>query len=118
MSNGAQNRNRRFRYSDFGIPSDFVIRHADFGIAVHGKPPFAFCACIGTMNLIDPPVFATSRSVTVGNMTRPNFGLLVGEIGSGQRQVHRLVIPLAEFPLERLVLLESWLGTAVRAFNS
>src|SRR5437016_4777189 len=28
------------RHSDFGIPSDFVIRHSDLGMAVHGEPPF------------------------------------------------------------------------------
>ena len=68
------------------------------------------------MNLIDPPTSATSRSMTVVNMTRPIIGLLVGQIGSGQRQVHRLVSLC--FPLERLVPLESWPGTTVRATNS
>jgi hypothetical protein len=31
MSKGAQVRDRRIRYSDFGIPSDFVIRIWEFG---------------------------------------------------------------------------------------
>src|SRR6185503_5294395 len=39
------------RNSDFGIPSDFVIRHSDLRFAVHGEPPFVFSAFIGTMNL-------------------------------------------------------------------
>src|ERR1051325_2148156 len=28
-----------FRHSDFGIPSDFGIRHSDLGTLVHAKPP-------------------------------------------------------------------------------
>jgi hypothetical protein len=28
------------RHSDFDIPSDFVIRHSDLRIEVHGKSPF------------------------------------------------------------------------------
>jgi len=32
---------RPVRNSDFGIPSDFVIRHSDLKFAVHGKPCFA-----------------------------------------------------------------------------
>src|SRR6266699_3600091 len=65
---------RRFRHSDFVIPSDFVIRHSDLRIAVwsikrpvsglvraagsgsaHGAPPFVFSACIGTMNPLPTP---------------------------------------------------------------
>src|SRR5436190_19390407 len=61
---------RRFRHSDFVIPSDFVIRHSDFencslfnqkagqrtgesGRRWVGswKATFRFFACIGTMNL-------------------------------------------------------------------
>src|SRR6266699_7207075 len=38
------------RISVFLRISSFVIRHSDLGIAVHGEPPSAFCACIGTMN--------------------------------------------------------------------
>jgi len=30
-----------FRHLDFGIPSDFVIRHSGLRIAVHGKEPKA-----------------------------------------------------------------------------
>jgi len=30
------------RHSDFGIPSDFVIRHSGLRIAVHGGSPFLF----------------------------------------------------------------------------
>jgi len=37
MSNDAQECDRRFCHSDFGIPSDFAIRHSDLGIAAHGK---------------------------------------------------------------------------------
>jgi len=33
--------NRRVRHSDFDIPSDFVIRHSDLSIAVHGQEPEA-----------------------------------------------------------------------------
>src|SRR6266536_2301666 len=29
------------RHSDFGIPSDFVIRYSGLRISVHGEPPFA-----------------------------------------------------------------------------
>jgi hypothetical protein len=72
------------RPSDFGIPSDFVIRHSGLRIAVHGEPAFAFCACIGTMNLIEAGLTsAAPRSVTVYDYDAPGFGLLVGEIGSG-----------------------------------
>src|SRR6266704_3292331 len=38
MSNDAQEYDRRFRHSDFGIPSGFVIRHSDLGIALREKP--------------------------------------------------------------------------------
>ena len=38
MPNDAQECDRRFCHSDFGIPLDFVIRHSDLGIAAHGKP--------------------------------------------------------------------------------
>jgi len=41
MSKGALVRNRRVRHSDFGIPSDFVIRHSDLAIEVHGVEPEA-----------------------------------------------------------------------------
>src|SRR5207245_5833837 len=34
MSKNSQLYGRRFRYSDFVIPSDFVIRHSDLRIAV------------------------------------------------------------------------------------
>jgi len=44
MSKGALVCDRLFRHSDFGIPSDFVIRHSDLEIGVHGKPPFVFSA--------------------------------------------------------------------------
>ena len=40
------------------------------------------------MNLLDSMLSATSRSVTVANMMRPSFGLLVREIGSGQRHAN------------------------------
>src|SRR5438132_7598929 len=75
---------RRFRHSDFVIPSDFVIRHSDLRIAVcsikrpvsglvraagggsvHGKPPFVFSACIGTINPpLTPPRRGTDRTRT------------------------------------------------------
>jgi hypothetical protein len=42
MSKGVRVCDRRIRDSDFGIPSDFVIRHSDFRRAVHGKTFFAF----------------------------------------------------------------------------
>src|SRR6266511_902420 len=82
---------RRFRHSDFVIPSDFVIRHSDLRIAVcsnkrpvsglvraagagwvHGEPPFVFSACIGTMNrsggtqLVWSPAFRRSGPAKAG----------------------------------------------------
>jgi hypothetical protein len=39
------------------------------------------------MNLIGFGASASPRSVTVVNVMRPNIGLLVGQIGSGQRHV-------------------------------
>src|SRR5215813_10144733 len=33
------------RPADFGIPSDFVIRHSGLRMAVPGEPPTAFPAC-------------------------------------------------------------------------
>ena|SRR6266496_560796 len=44
---------RPVRHSDFGIPSDFVIRHSDLRIAVHGKHE---CAWINQKKVIEPQV--------------------------------------------------------------
>ena len=52
MSKSDQVCDRRISHSDFGIPSDFVIRHSDLKSAVPGGPPSVFSACIGTMNRV------------------------------------------------------------------
>ena len=66
----------------------------------------------------EPDIARATRNVAQHDRCKydaSDFGLLVGKIGSGQRHVYRLVSLC--FPLERLVLLESWPGTTVWAPN-
>ena len=59
---------------EFGIPSDFVIRHPGLRIAVHGSP-VPFFARIGTMNFRAHGVPASAGQAGLATRGRLKAGL-------------------------------------------